>query len=98
MGFLMTSFIFNESPLFEIKTGLLSMQLQENNKTMGLGAKAAYLEKRRRQRKLRKALVKHSLKRKIRLAMKGINKRKMVQLKANRKRRRTMKVFRRRKK
>jgi hypothetical protein len=78
------------------ETGLLSKQLSEK-KTLGFAAKAAQLEKRRRQRRLRKGLVRHSLKRKIKLAKKNINKRKLTLMKANRKRKRTMRVLKRRK-
>ena len=85
------------SSKFAIETGLLSKQLNEK-KTGSMSSKSVQLAKRRWQRKMRKGLVKKSLKRRMAMSRKNINKRKITMFKANRKRRRTVKVFRRRRK
>lgn len=81
---------------FPIETGLLSKQL--NEKGSSLSSKSVQLARRRWQRKMRKGLVKKSLKRRMAMSRKNINKRKITMFKANRKRRRTVRVFKRRRK
>ena len=81
---------------FPIETGLLSKQL--NEKGGSLSSKSVRLARRRWQRKMRKGLVRKSLKRRMAMSRKNINKRKITMFKANRKRRRTVRVFKRRRK
>ena len=83
----------NEGSIFIAETGLLTKLLDEARQ-LSFAAKELQLIKRRRQRQARKGLVKKSMSRTIKLARRSINKRKLVSIKATRKRNRTKRLFR----
>lgn len=82
---------------YPVETGLLSKLLDEA-KTMSASDKMMQLLKRRRQRQLRKGHVVRNMRRSIQIKSKSINKRAATLFKAARKRKRTSKIFRRRRK
>jgi hypothetical protein len=88
--------------MFEIETGLLAKQLGEqakkSSKLIGFSQKGAQLTKRRRQRQRRKRFVVHSLKRQNKIRALGSNRRAKTVYNANRKRKRTLRIFKRKRK